>query len=91
MSRGYRFAVAATLWIFAAIMHYVAIEMFAPGNALWELAQPAVNGGMVAGGWRDQMYKIFAQYVPLLIIGFTVLWLFISEYESQTTTVRVRR
>ena len=91
MSRGYRFAVAAVLWIFAAAIHYVGIEMFGPAGAMWDLAQPAINSGWIETGWRDQMYKVFSQYVPLLVIGFAVAWLFISEYEAQTTTVRVRR
>lgn len=90
MSRGYRFAVAATLWIFAVAIHYVGVEMFAPSGAMWDLAQPAIDNGWVGASWRDQMYKTFAQFVPLLVMGFSLIWLFVSEYEAQTTTTRRR-
>ena len=91
MSRGYRFAVAGTLWIFAVAIHLIGTQMFGPTGGLWDLAQPAINSGWIMESWRLRMYKVFSQYVPLLVIGFTVAWLFVSEYESQTATVRLRR
>lgn len=91
MSRGYRFAVVATLWVFAATMHYLGALMFGPNDALWNLAEPAIQAGFIQTGWRDQFYFLMVQAGPLLLIGFSVAWLFFSEYEAQTTTVRRRR
>ncbi len=34
MSRGYRFAVAATIWLFAIVVHYIGTAMFGPSGAL---------------------------------------------------------
>lgn len=90
MSRGYRFAVAATIWLFAAAVHYIGAVMFGPSSALWGLAQPAINAGFIESGYREQQYQLFAQFMPLLLIGFGIAWLFFSEYEAQTITRRRR-
>jgi len=90
MSRGYRFAVAATIWLFAIVVHYIGTAMFGPSGALWGLAQPAIDSGIIEAGYREQQYRIFAQYMPLLLVGFATAWLFASEYESQTVTRRRR-
>lgn len=91
MSRGYRFAVVGTLWLFAFVLHYVGVAMFAPDGALWGMADGAISTGFIDSNYRPQQYKIFAQYVPLLVVGFSVAWLFFSEYEAQTTTTRTSR
>lgn len=91
MSRGYRFGVAATIWLFAVVVHYIGTVMFGPSGALWGLAQPAIESGLIESGYREQQYRIFAQYMPLLLLAFGVAWLFLSEYEQQTTTRRIRR
>lgn len=91
MSRGYRFGVAATIWLFAIAVHYIGTAMFGPSGALWGLAQPAIDSGMIESGYREQQYRIFAQYMPLLLVAFGIAWLFFSEYEAQTITRRGRR
>lgn len=91
MSRGYRFAVVGILWTFAITVHYLGALMFGPSGALWDLAGPAIDAGFISTGWRDQFYFLVVQAIPWLLTGFSVAWLFFSEYEAQTTTVRRRR
>lgn len=91
MSRGYRFGVAATIWLFAISVHYIGTAMFGPSGALWGLAQPAIDAGFIQSGYREQQYRIFAQYMPLLLVVFGIAWLFFSEYEAQSITRRRRR
>lgn len=88
MSRGYRFAVVGVFWVFAFAVHYIGITMFAPDTALWDLGDIAISAGFIDPGWREQLYFLFAQAAPLLLLGFSTAWLFASEYEAQTVTRR---
>lgn len=85
MSRAYRFAAIIVLWIVAATMHLLAVQLFAPGTALYQFAGPAV-GTFVGEHWREDFYRHMVRNIPLLIVAFSFIWGFASEYEAQRIT-----
>ena len=87
MSRAYRFATIALIWILAMFIHYFATIVFSPTGAVYGLAAPGI-GTYIQSGWRDQMYLVFVQYIPLLFIGGSLIWGFAKEYENAVVGVR---
>jgi hypothetical protein len=85
MSRAYRYAAIIILWITAGMMHYLGVMLFAPGSALYQLVEPAI-GPMLDPGWRDQFYEHMVRNIPLLIVAFSFIWAFASEYQAQKIT-----
>lgn len=81
MSRAYRFATIGVIWMAAIFIHWFATVYFAPGTETYSLAEPGV-GLYVEEGWRDQMYLVFVQYIPLLFVGCSLAWGFAKEYED---------
>lgn len=69
----------------AAMMHLLAIMLFAPNAPLYDIAAPAV-GTFVEQGWRTDFYRHMARDIPLLIVAFSLIWAFASEYEAQKIT-----
>jgi len=89
MTRMYRFATIGLIWILAIVIHYFGVIFFASNAPLWSLAADGV-GMYIESGWRDNMYKIFVQYIPLLFIALSLLWGFATEYEDALLTNRRR-
>lgn len=85
MTRMYRFTTIGLIWILAIFIHYFGIILFAPNAELWSLAEPGI-GTYIEAGWRETMYKVFVQYIPLLFIALSLLWGFASEYEDALLT-----
>lgn len=85
MTRVYRFATIGTIWILAMVIHWFGVTLFAPGTDLYALGEIAV-GTYIGVEWRDTMYKVFAQYIPMLFIALSLLWGFAKEYEDATYT-----
>lgn len=89
MSRMYRFATIGIIWILAIFIHYFAGVLFAPGTEVYALGDVGV-GMYIDADWQDNMYTVFAQYIPLLFLGLSFIWGFAKEYESALHTGRVR-
>lgn len=87
MSRMYRYATIGLIWILALIIHWFGTTMFAPGTTVYALGDPGV-GTFIDAGWRDNMYLVFVQYIPLLFVGGSLLWGFAKEYENALLGVR---
>lgn len=81
MSRLYRFATIGVIWIAAILVHWFGATFFAPGGEMYGLAADGV-GTFIEDGWRDQMYLVFVQYIPLIFIGGSLLWGLAKEYED---------
>jgi len=81
MSRLYRYATIGLIWILAFTTHWFATIMFAPGTEVYALGAVGV-GTYIEAGWRDQMYRVFVQYIPLLFVAGSLLWGFAKEYED---------
>jgi len=81
MSRGYRFATIIIIWIVAVVTHWFGVVFFAPNGELYFLAADGV-GTFVEAGWRDNMYRVFSQYLPLIFAGGSLLWGLAKEYED---------
>lgn len=81
MSRLFRFATIGIIWILAIVCHWAGINFFAPGGQLWFLADPSTTT-YVEDGWREGMYLVFAQRVPLIMIGGSLAWGIAKEYED---------
>lgn len=81
MSRMYRYATIGIIWIIAVICHWFGVVYFAPGGELYFLAADGI-GTFVDSGWRTDMYRVFAMYLPMIFIGGSLLWGFAAEYDS---------
>lgn len=85
MSRAYRYATIGLMWILAITCHWFGTVFFAPGTDVYVLAAPGI-GTFIEEGWRATQYKVFVQYIPLTIIGLSLLWGFATEYEDAVNT-----
>jgi len=81
MSRLYRFATIGLIWILAFTIHWFATIMFAPGTEVYALAEPGI-GLYIEEGWRENMYLVMVQYIPMLFVAGSLLWGFAKEYED---------
>lgn len=81
MSRVYRFATIAIIWICAFLMHNFATIYFAPGTTTFALAEPGV-GLYIDENWAENMYRVFVRDIPLIFVGGSLLWGFAKEYED---------
>ena len=89
MSRVYDFTVVGTITIISVVVHLMAVELFAPGGVLFELASTGtqnVNGAARAQLW----FEILTIWVPIAAIGGISLWALIREYRRQVRTVAQR-
>lgn len=85
MSRGFDFVVVGVIWVIAAVIHLMSVELFAPGSPLFEIATTgteAVNGQARATLWHE----ILAVWVPLLCVAGISAWAFVREYRRQAVT-----
>lgn len=85
MTRLYRFATIGLIWISAMIIHWFGTVLFAPGTEVYALGSAGV-GTYIESGWRDQMYLVFVQYIPLIFVAGSLLWGFAKEYEDALLT-----
>lgn len=85
MNRTYRFATIGMIWILALVCHWFGVTFFAPGTDIHALAAPGV-GTFIESGYRETMYLVFVQYIPLLFVALTLLWGFATEYEDAVFT-----
>lgn len=90
MSRMYRFTTIGIIWILAIFIHYFGVLLFAPNAELWGLAAPGI-GTYIDSDWRETMYLVFVQYIPLLFIALSLIWGFAAEYEDALHTTRRTR
>lgn len=88
MTLAYDFVVSGVIVIISAIIHLMAIELFAPGTGLHVIASGAtlMNGAARADRW----YQIFAMWIPLAGLFTAIAWPFVRAYRRQTATA-VRR
>lgn len=87
MSRVRRFAIAGALWVFAYVIHLLAIRLFGPASTFRDMNAGAKVGDATAASVNSQIYQITAVWVPMGIVLFIVAWLLISEYLTQTVGV----
>lgn len=86
MSRVRRFAIAGVFWLFAYIIHYLAIELFGPSSTLRSVTSGAEVGEATSASVHATIYQITAMWVPLGIVVFVVAWLLLQEYRQQTVS-----
>lgn len=85
MSRAFDFVVVGVIWVISAVIHLMAVELFAPGSPLYELATDGtavMNGTARAGLW----FQILAIWVPVASALSIVLWAVIREYRRTVST-----
>lgn len=88
MSRVFDFVVVGIIYIIAAVIHLMGLELFAPGTPLYEFAATATN---LNGQERaDLWYQIIAIWVPLLSMGGITAWAVLREYRRQAVTALQR-
>ena len=89
MTRAYDYTTASVVTIIAIVMHYIMIEMVAPGTGIWDLATTGtevLNGQARAGQW----FEIIVLWVPLIGIAGVWAWAFVREWRRQVQTAAPR-
>lgn len=74
-----------TIYIIAAVMHRMSLELFAPNTVLYDLAATGnanMNGAARAALW----FEILSVWMPLLVIGGITAFVVIREYRRQVQT-----
>lgn len=85
MSYAYDLTVASVITIIAAIVHFMSVELFAPGSTLWGVATDGtavLNGTARAAFW----FEILAVWVPMGAIVGIWLWVMVRIYKRQAIT-----
>lgn len=82
MTRAFDFTVVAIIYIIAAVIHLMSVELFAPGTPLYQLAvtDTAVMNGQQ---WADRAYMILAAWMPIMAAGGITGWAVVREYRRQ--------
>jgi len=85
VTRIFDFTLSGVLVILAAVIHRMAVELFAPESPLHRLASDGTQ--IMSGAARaDLWFQMLAIWVPLMVIGFAGLYLLIREYRRQVST-----
>lgn len=82
MTRVYDFTVATVIYIVSVIIHFMSVELLAPGTPLYEVATDN-TGAMNGEVWADQVFMILSTWVPLIAFGGITAWLVVREYRRQ--------
>lgn len=85
MSRAFDFTVLVVVYIIAAIIHLMGVELMAPGSPLYVLATDGtgvMNGQQLA----DQWYQIISVWVPMIAVFGMTAYVMIREYRRQALT-----
>jgi hypothetical protein len=89
-TRVFRFTVVGVIYIISAVIHRMAVELFAPESPLHALASDGtavMNGAARADLW----FQILSIWIPLLAMGGVTAWLLVTEYRTQTITAARQR
>jgi hypothetical protein len=89
-TRIFRFTVTGVIYIIAAVIHRMAVELFAPESPLHKLASDGtavLNGAQRADLW----FEILSIWVPIMAIGGVTAWMLMAEYRHQTVTAARQR
>jgi len=92
MNRPMRFMVVAVTYIISFVIHRVSLELFRPGQPLYEAA--TTGTAVLSGPSRAQFwFEVLAVWVPVIAAVGVTAWALVSEYRRQTQTAatRVRR
>jgi len=88
-NRAYDFTVSSVIIIIAAIVHRMAIELFAPNTVLYSVATDGtevVNGQAHADLW----FQIIGIWAPFGAAVSILIWSLIREYRRQVQTASQR-
>jgi uncharacterized protein (UPF0333 family) len=85
MTLAYDTIAATTVTAISIVIHYVGIELFAPGSQLFDLA---TSGTAVLGGTAKASlwFEILVVWVPLLATIGVWAWVGVSMYRRQAVT-----
>jgi len=84
MGLAYDLVVATVIAIISIVVHYIAVNLLAPGTALFGLAADAtlLSGESRASTW----YQILAMWVPLGGLLISAAWPLVRAYRRQAAT-----
>jgi len=85
MGLAYDLVVASVITMIAVVIHFIGIELVAPGTPLFDMAvENAANldGAAKASLW----FQIFVVWIPMIGIGGIWLWTVIKAYKRQVQT-----
>jgi hypothetical protein len=85
MGLAYDIVVATTITTISIVIHFIGVELFAPGTQLYNLATSGtavLNGTAKASLW----FELLVVWIPLLAIMGVWTWVAVSTYRRQAVT-----
>ena len=85
MGLAYDIVVAGVIALISFVIHYIGVELFAPGTPLFRVATDGtavINGGALSWQWA----QIIIVWAPLGGILVAVAWPFLRSYRRQANT-----
>lgn len=85
MTLAYDCVTACVVTAVAAIVHYIAVELFAPGSPLWNAATDdtaVMHGTERAAFW----FPVLTVWVPLAVVFGVWAWVMVRAYKRQVAT-----
>lgn len=88
MTRIYDYTLITVIALISYTVHVVAVELFAPGKGLHEVASQATqfDGAAKADLW----FEVLAVWIEVIAIAGIVAWALLREYRRQVATAPVR-
>ena len=85
MSRAFDFTVLTVVYIIAAVIHLMGVELMAPGSPLYSVATSG-TGTMNGQQLADQWFQIISVWVPVIAVFGMTAYVMIREYRRQALT-----
>lgn len=85
MGLAYDLVVASVVTIIAIVVHFIGVELVAPGTAMWDMATTGtanLDGTAKATLW----FEIFVVWVPLIGMAGVWSWTVVKAYRRQVQT-----
>jgi len=85
MSRPFDFTIVGVIVIISAVVHRMAVELFAPESPLHKLASDG-TGTLQGAARADLWFQILSIWVPVFAFGGILAWALLREYRRQVAT-----
>ena len=85
MGLAYDLVVASIVTIIAVVVHFLGVELVAPGTPLWDMATTGTSnlgGTAKASLW----FQTFVVWIPLIGMGGVWVWTVVKVYKRQVQT-----
>ena len=86
MGFAYDLVVASVVTIIAIVVHFLGVELVAPGTTLWDMTAAYSGGELSVMSNISLWFEVLVVYIPLIAIGGVWLWTVVKTYKRQVQT-----